>query len=231
MYEALQYQGQADNSEDEVLSWSLSRTRQSASWITTLGVKKERRVTVGDSLCRETEGPMCQLDIFHRQVCCLLGTWVRDSIRRLPGLIEPSDYYPLVVVVHVGFWKVDERSLMAVKKSFKALGQQMEGTGAQLVFSSVPLVAGRNTERNRTHLINIWVKGRQRSFGFCHDGTAYMAPGLLETNGFCLSKSPWVCWDDWEDLKLGLKEEGDKTRLGRDEPGCNLELQCWGWNQ
>lgn len=100
MYEALQYQGQADNSE--VLSWSLSRTRQSARWITTLGVKKERRVIVGDSLCRATEGPICQLDAFHRQVCCLLGTWVRDAIRRLSGLIDPSDNYPLVVVVQVG---------------------------------------------------------------------------------------------------------------------------------
>lgn len=47
--------------------------------------------------------------------------------------------------------------------------------------------------------------------------------------GVCLSKSPWVGRDDWESLKLGLKEEGDKTRLGRDEPECSL--QCWRWNQ
>lgn len=41
------------------------------------------------------------------------------------------------------------RSLVAVKKNFRALGQQIEGTGAQVVFSSIPLVAGRNAERSR----------------------------------------------------------------------------------
>lgn len=101
------------------------------------GCKKERGVIVGDSLCRETEGPMCQLDTFHRQVCCFLGTWVRD-IRRLPGLIEPSDYYPFLVVMEVDSYEVDERSLMAVKKNFRALGPQIEGTGTQVVFSSIP---------------------------------------------------------------------------------------------
>lgn len=39
---------------------------QSARWIATLAVKKERRMIVGDSLCRETEGPIHQLDPFHR---------------------------------------------------------------------------------------------------------------------------------------------------------------------
>lgn len=191
MYEALQYQGQADNTGGEVLSWGLPRASLSARWITTLGVKKKRRVIVGDSRCRETEHPICQMDPFHRQVCCLLGTWVRDVIRRLPGLIEPSDYYPLLVVVQLGSDKVDERSLTAVKKNFRALRQQIEGTGAQVVFSSVPLVAGRNAERNRrSHLMNMWLKGHQWSFGFGDHGAVYMASGLLETNGVCLSEGP-----------------------------------------
>lgn len=180
---------------------------------------------IGDSLCRETEGPIHQLDPFHRWVCCLLGTWVRDVIRRLPGLVEPSDYYLLLVVVQVGSDKVDARSLMAIKKNFRALGQQIEGAGVQVVFSSIPLVAGRNAERSRrNHLMNMWLKGHQSSLGFCDNGAVYMAPGLLETNGACLSKSPWVGRDDWEGLKLGLKEEGGKTRLDRDEPGCRLPV-------
>lgn len=131
-------------------SWSLPRTSQSVRWITTLGVKKEREVIVGDSLCRETEGPICQLDPFHRQVCCLLGTWVRHVIRRLPGLIEPSDYYQLLVV-QVGSDKVDERSLMAVKKNLRALGQQIDrnkSTGGVFLksFGSREENAERNTE-------------------------------------------------------------------------------------
>lgn len=92
------------------------------------------------------------LDPFHRQVCCFLGTWVRDVIRRLPGLSEPSDYYRLLVV-QVGSDKVDERSLMAVKKNFRALGQQIERTRAQVVFSSNPLVAGRKMLKGTGELI------------------------------------------------------------------------------
>lgn len=159
----------------------MPRTSQSARWTTTLGVKKERKVIVGDSLCRKTEGPICQLDPFHRQVCCLLGTWVRDIIRRLLGVIEPSDYYSVLVVVQVGSDKVDEGSLMAVKKNFRALGVFLKLFGSR----------EENAERNRrTHLINMWLEGHQWCLGFCNHGTVSMALGCWIQMGFCLSKSP-----------------------------------------
>jgi len=51
--------------------------------------------------------------------------------------------------------EITERSPKAIKRDFRALGRLVEGSGAQVVFSSIPSVAGKNTERDRkTHLIN-----------------------------------------------------------------------------
>ena len=69
--------------------------------------------------------------------------------------MQASDYYPLLVF-QVGRNEVAERSLRAVKRDFRALGQLRYEAGAQVVFSLITSVAGKDTERNRkTHLINI----------------------------------------------------------------------------
>ena len=164
--------------------------RQSAPRITTAAAKKKRRVIViGDSLLRGTEGPICRPDPSHREVCCLPGARVRDITRKLPGLVRPSDYYPLLVI-QAGSDEVAERSPAAIKRDFRALGRLVEGSGAQVVFSSIPTVAGKDTERNRkTHLINTWLRGwcHRRNFGFFDHGEVYTAPGLLVTDGVQLS--------------------------------------------
>ena len=67
----------------------------------------------------------------------------------------------------------------------------MEGSGAQVVSSSIPSVAGKYTERNRkTHLVNMWLRGwcHQWNLGFFDHGEVYIAPGLLATDGFQLSQ-------------------------------------------
>jgi len=59
------------------------------------------------------------------------------------------------------------------------------------MFSSVPSVAGKDTERNRkTRLINRWLIGwcHRRNFGFFDHGEVYTAPGLLATDGVQLSQ-------------------------------------------
>ena len=67
--------------------------------ITTSDIKKKRSlVVVGGSLLRGTEGPICQPDPSHREVCCLPGAQVWDITERLPGLIQLSDYYPLLIL-------------------------------------------------------------------------------------------------------------------------------------
>jgi len=100
----------------------LPRRSRSAPCITTAPVKKKRRVIViGDSLPRGTEGLICRLDPSHREVCCLPGAWVKDVAKKLPGLVQPSDYY-LLLVMQVGRDKMAERSPKAIKRDFRTRG-------------------------------------------------------------------------------------------------------------
>jgi len=139
-------EGPANEDAGEGPSGGLPRTSQSAPSIMTALAKKKRRVIViDDSLLRGTEGPMCRPDPTRREVCCLPGARVRDVARKLPG---PSDYYPLLVM-QVGSDEIMERSPKAIKRDFRALGQLVDGSGTQVVFSSIPSVAGKNTERDR----------------------------------------------------------------------------------
>jgi len=104
--------------------------------------------------------------------------------------VWPSDYYPLLVV-QVGEDEITERSPKAIKRDFRALGRLLEGSGAQMVFSSIPSVAGNSTERGRkTHLIDRWLKDwcHWWYFGFFDHGEAYMAPGLRAIDGVELSQ-------------------------------------------
>jgi len=154
----------------------------------TASVKKRRVIVIGDSLLRGTEGPICPPDPSHGKVCCLPGAWVRDVARKLPGLVRPSDYYQLLVM-QFGSDEVAERSPKAIKRDFRALGQPIEGSRAQVVFSSITSVAGKSTERDRkTHLINWWLRDwcSQWNSGFFWLWGGL--PGLLVTNGVQLSQ-------------------------------------------
>ena len=96
---------------------------------------------------------------------------------------RPSDYYPLLVM-QVGGDEIAERSPKAIKRDFRALRRQVEGSGAQVVFSSIPSVAGNSTERGRkTHLVNRWLRDwcHQSNFDFFGHREVYTAPGLLAT--------------------------------------------------
>ena len=91
---------------------------------------------IGDSLLRGTEGPICRSDPSHREVCCLPGARVRDIARKLPGLVQPSDYYPLIVV-QVGSDEVRDRNAQASKRNFRALERQVKGhTSSVLLYPS-----------------------------------------------------------------------------------------------
>jgi len=177
--------------EGEAPSRGLPRTSQSAPRITTASAKKKRRVIViGDSLLRGTEGPICRPDPSHREVCCLPGARVRDVAKKLPGLVRPSDYYPLLIM-QVGGDEITERSPKAIKRDFRALGRLVEGSGEQVVFSSIPSVAGNSTGRGRkTHLLNRWLRDwcHWSNFGFFDHGGLYTEPGLLATGGLQLSQ-------------------------------------------
>ena len=110
--------------------------------------------------------------------------------RKLPTLVWPSDYYPLLIF-QVGSDEVATRSLRAIKRDFRALGQLVKGSGAQVVFSSILPVAGNGEGRNRkSQQINTWLRAwcNWQNFGFFDHGLVYMTPGLLVMDGVCLSQ-------------------------------------------
>jgi len=115
---------------------------------------------------------------------------VTDIARKLTGLVRPSDYYPLLVV-QAGCNEVKEKSAWARKRDFRALGQQVQGSGAQVVFSSIPPVAGEDEGRNRrSKQINTWLQTwcHRQNLGFFDHVSVYMAPGLLATDGVPMSQ-------------------------------------------
>jgi len=68
------------------------------SRITTSSTRRKRRaIVVGDSQLRGTDGLTRRADPPLREVCCLLGAWVKDIARKLPRLVRSSDYYPLLL--------------------------------------------------------------------------------------------------------------------------------------
>ncbi|RMC15471.1 hypothetical protein DUI87_07663 [Hirundo rustica rustica] len=189
-YEVLDLEGQLDDLEENCLPSVSPSYGSPERCITTSNIKKKRRVIiVGDSLLRGTEGPICLLDASHREVCCLPGARIENITERLPALIQPSDYYPLLIL-QAGSDEIEKRSVKEIKRDLRALGQVIDRAGAQVVFCSVPLVAEENDERNRrTHTISKWLKGwcHWQNFGFFDYGEIFTAPALLEPNGIHLS--------------------------------------------
>lgn len=92
-------------------------------------------------LCQEQVFQMNINNVFfgssHRDACCLPGVQVQDITERLPGLIQPSGYYPLLIV-QAGSDETEKKNVRAFKR---ALGQVVNRAGAQVMLCSVPLVA------------------------------------------------------------------------------------------
>jgi len=119
-YGALECEGPTNEDAGEDPSRVFPGMSQSAPCITTAWAKKKKEIIIiGDSLLRGTEGPICRPDPAHREVCCLPRTRVRDVARKLPGLVQPSGYYPLLVM-RVGRDAIAERSPKAIKRDFRA---------------------------------------------------------------------------------------------------------------
>ncbi|KFV65520.1 hypothetical protein N307_00492, partial [Dryobates pubescens] len=183
-YEALQAEGTVMTISGEEPK-AKPKAKQSPPAIINSSTKKRRRLTVaGDSLLGHTEGPIYRPNPSHREVCSLPGAQVRDIARRIPKLIHPSDYYPLLVI-QAGRDEIDKKGTRAIKE-FRALGLLVDGAEVQVVFCSVPSVAGVYTERNgRTHTINNCLRPwcQQRNFGFFDHGATFTAPNLLGPDG------------------------------------------------
>jgi len=87
--------------------------------------------------------------------------------------------------------EITERSPKGIKRDFRALGRLVEGSGAQVVFSLIPSVTEKNTERDRkTHLINRRLRDwcHWSNIGFFDHGEVYTALRLLATDRVQLSQ-------------------------------------------
>jgi len=119
--------------------------------------KKQRVIVIGDSLLKGAEGPICRPDPLHREVCCVLGARVKDVRKKLPSLVWPPDYCPLLLF-QVGTDDIGRTSLKTMKQDFRAFGRQVKASGAQVVFSSIPPVIGNDEGLNMMgQWINIWL--------------------------------------------------------------------------
>jgi len=111
--------------------------------------------------------------------------------KKLPKLVRYTDYFPLLIV-QVGSDEIAQRSLQAMKRDFRGLGQLVQGAGAQVIFCSTPSGALKDMEWAwKAQVMNYWLRGwcRGRNFGFFDHGAVYSAPGLLSVNGTQLSQS------------------------------------------
>lgn len=100
-YEALDVGGQSMEDVDRSPSTpELSPMSEGPSpYVMTTSMRKKRWIiVVGCYLQRETVSPIRQADSPHREVCCLAGAQVKDITTKLPSLVQPSDYYLLLIL-------------------------------------------------------------------------------------------------------------------------------------
>uniref|UniRef100_A0A8C3IF96 SGNH hydrolase-type esterase domain-containing protein n=1 Tax=Chrysemys picta bellii TaxID=8478 RepID=A0A8C3IF96_CHRPI len=165
------------------------RTSKAGRSAVTTANRKRRVVVVRDSLLRRTEAPICRPDISSREACCLPGARIQNVMEALSRIIQPSDYYPMLLI-HVGTNDIARCDTERIKSDYRALGVRVKEFGAQVVFSSILPVKSRGLGRNRCIMEeNAWLRRwcRQESFGFLDHGMLF-EEGLLGKDGVHLSR-------------------------------------------
>ncbi|GAB0208750.1 hypothetical protein GRJ2_003340700 [Grus japonensis] len=165
-YEALAVEGHSseDMDDSQATPEVAPRPKGPMPRVVTTPTKKKRRViVVGDSLLKGTEGPICRADPPLREVCCLPGARVKDIARKLPSLVQPSDYYPLLLL-HVGGDEAETRSTKAIKRDFRLLGQSLKDSGAQEEEDLCP-----GTSRAHRQSFKLGSKGEGDNIGLASD--------------------------------------------------------------
>lgn len=84
----------------------------------------ESAETKAEKLCSVSSKYFIYVDWIHPtgKSADSLGSWWWDITRRLLELIQPSDYYPLLVF-QAGSDEVDKKGIRVISKEFKTQGQ------------------------------------------------------------------------------------------------------------
>jgi len=114
-------------------------------YIKTTSLKKKWVLVVGDSSLQGTECPVCQVDPFLREICCLPWAWVRDVTRKPTSLVWLTDHN-LLLLFHRERDEAATCESRAIKRGLRALGRWLEDLNAQIIFSSLPPVLGKDME-------------------------------------------------------------------------------------
>lgn len=83
--------------------------------------KGEVGIGIGDPPVRGTEGPISWQASLLREVICFPEGWVGNVMGKLSALVQPLDYYPLLLS-HVGKDEVCNMKAKDDQKGFQGLG-------------------------------------------------------------------------------------------------------------
>lgn len=139
------------------------------------------------------EGPICQPDPTHREVCWAPETQVRDMAKKLPSLILPTDYYPLLVFL-VGTNEVPTRRLVDNQERPHGLGTTGQGIWSP---SCVPCSPAKCRE---------WWGKKQENHSDEHQAGGLVLPadfwGFWSWAGLCNR----TCWQKSPPVPKGIKD-------------------------
>ena len=112
---------------------------------------------------------------------------MRDIAKKVTRLVQPTDYYPLLVF-QAGNHEVARGRLGAIQRDVRAFGRLGKGSGAQAVFTSALPIAGSNVDKKSRH-VNPWLWDwcNRQNFGVFDPGKVYVTPGLPAPDGMSLS--------------------------------------------
>ena len=118
---------------------------------------------IGDCLLRGIRVPICHPNLLSIEVCCFPGACNRDVIERLPELVHPTDYYPLLLF-HIGTSGTAVNNIKNIRRYYKKLRAAVKNSGAQVLFSSILLIRGmRRESADKIKKINKWLRE------WCHE--------------------------------------------------------------
>ena len=183
---ALEEEGAVEDSREETLC---TQCPVRAAGVKRPKRRKRRVIVIGDSILRGTEGPICRQDPSAREVYCLPGAKIQDAKGMLQSIIQPTDYYPMVLV-HVGTNDAARRAPDRLMEDYHALGGVLREMGAQAVFSSILPVSGRGRRHEMCIAETNWRLQEwcfEAGFGFLSHDRHIVMRDMLGWDGLHLS--------------------------------------------